>query len=73
MPDCEVIRSTTVKLEKNRMWNINLNLDGLEPFSRIELNEKTIDRIVVKQCRFYDDCEEAIVVVFGLKDKTISV
>ena len=73
MPDCEVIRSTTVNLSKDRMWNINLNLDGVEPFNRIELNGKTIDKIIVKQCRFYDDCEDAVVVVFSLKNKTTSI
>lgn len=69
MPDCEVIRSTTVSLDKAKRWNIKLDFEGIEPFNRIELEDKLINKVSVKHCKFYDGCEEAMVVVFSLVDK----
>ena len=69
MPDCEVIRSTTTKLDPTMRWNIKLDFNGYRPFDQIELEDKIITRVDVSQCKNYGDYGDAVVVVFELKDK----
>lgn len=70
MSDCEVIRSSKVKqLDPNMRWNINFDFNGYKPFDKIELDDKVVAGVEVSQCKNYGDYEDAIVVVFELKNR----
>lgn len=69
MPDCEVVRSTKVKLNHTRRWNLKLDFNGYQPFDPIELEDKIFTSAEVSRCKNYGEYEDAIVVVFELKSK----
>ena len=72
MPDCEVIRSTTVKLDPSMRWNLKLDFNGHRPFDVIELEDKIIAGATISQCKNYNGIDDAIVVVFELKNRNQS-
>lgn len=53
MPDCEVVRSSTMKLDPRLVWKLNLNFNGFQPFSPVELEDKTVVRAEVSRCKNY--------------------
>lgn len=69
MADCEVIRSTTVQLDPSLRWNLKLDFNGYKPFDTIELEDKIIAGAQISHCKNYDGIDDAIVVVFELKDR----
>lgn len=69
MPDCKVVRSTKVNLDPSLKWNLKLDFNGYKPFENIELEDMIIAGAEVSRCQNYGDYQDAIVVVFELKDK----
>lgn len=68
-PKCEITHSTKVKLDKSLRWNLKLDFNGYRPFEQIELEEMIIAGADVSRCRNYGEYEEAIVVVFEIKNR----
>lgn len=69
MPDCEVIRSVKVTLPPTMKWNLKLDFYGQTPIDPIELDDMIIAGADISRCKNYGEYENAIVVVFELKDR----